>query len=115
MRHSRKLGRRPKIGLSVAAALGERQLVQVRQDVVKPAPRLIDVVAAVRVGGPIVAPAPRGKSPGRLFEVQNCQPKLFQVVPALEPARRFGAAWTAGSSRAIRMPMIVITTNSSTT
>ncbi len=39
---------------------------------------------------------------------------LPQIVGALRPPRRFAAACTAGKSSAIRMPMIAITTKSST-
>ena len=50
---------------------------------------------------------------GRL-EVQDPQPDLLQVVVALARRAASRAACTAGSNIDIKMPMIVITTNSST-
>ena len=41
------------------------------------------------------------------------QPQLFQVVGALGPPRRLARDWIAGSSKAIRIAMMAMTTNNS--
>ena len=49
-----------------------------------------------------------------LLVMQEAQGKLLEVVLALGNPRRLARACTAGSSSAIKMPMIVMTTSSST-
>jgi hypothetical protein len=101
--------------LLIAAELRERQLLDVGQQTVEPTAGLLDVVAAVRVGRvgrPPEAPGSGRKPPGRLFKVASASCLRLFWHCAIRAASR--AAWTAGSSRAIKMPMIVMTTKSST-
>ena len=49
-----------------------------------------------------------------VFVVETTQGNLLEVVLALRQPRRLARACTAGSSSAIKMPMIVTTTSSST-
>ena len=79
------------VRLSVAAKLGEGCLLQVRQDIVEPTAGLLDVIAAVGVGRPVIAPTAGRKTPRYVLKVQHGQSKLLQVVLALDqPCRLAG-------------------------
>ena len=56
----------------------------------------------------------RGEVTLRIVEILDRQAQLLEIVRALGAAGRFGAACTAGSKRPIKMPMMAITTSSST-
>ena len=89
-------------------------LLDVGKDVKNPSTRLALVGSEVRIAGPTICPAVRRKPAGSAFVLQAAQSELLKVVSALPDPRRFRAACTAGSKSAVRMPMIVMTTKSST-
>ena len=85
-----------------------------RQHVVQPAAWLMLVVAHVRIARPSPSPPAAGQPLQQVLVVHASQGELLEIVLALQlpPASR--ADCTAGSNKAIRMPMIVTTTRSST-
>jgi len=56
----------------------------------------------------------RGETPVLSLVAEDGQPDLLKVVAALGIPADSRADWTAGNNMAIRMPMMVITTSSST-
>ena len=91
-----------------------RLLLDKGQDVVQPAGWLPLAVAQVGIAGPIGAPAVGRQPLGGAFMVQAAQASCFTLLAHCDIRAASRAACTAGSSRAIRMPMIVMTTRSST-
>ena len=90
------------------------RLFDVGKDVVNPAARLTPVGAPVGVTGPRNAPAVGRKPLAAVLVVQAGQGGLLQIVLTLQQPGRLAGGLTAGSSNAIKMPMIVITTSNST-
>ena len=98
----------------LAAQIVYGLLLGVGKDVVDPSARLAPVGSAIGVAGPAPSPAAGRKSPGDAFVIQAPQGKLLDVVLALRIRAASRADCTAGNNSAIRMPMIVMTTNNST-
>ena len=89
-------------------------LFDVGENVVAPASGLLYAEAAIWIANPGISP-PAGRKPTVcLLMLQTSQGKLLEVVAARARRAASRAACTAGSSSAIKMPMIVMTTKSST-
>ena len=74
--------------IAVAAKLRKRELLDVGEDLIGPAARLIAVGAAVGVADPPRSPAAAGKMTVGVLEVQHPQRKLLFVILALHHPRR---------------------------
>jgi len=64
-------------------------LIQVREDVVDPSPRLADAEAAVGIADPAPTPSSGREMPLGLLVLREGQGDLFQVVLALRPPCAF--------------------------
>ena len=89
-------------------------LLDVRKDVVNPPTRLTPVGSEVRVARPTICPAVRRKPARGAFVLEAAQGELLEVVSALPDPRRLARRLDGRSKRAVRTPMIVMTTSSST-
>ena len=92
----------------------ERLLFHVGQQVVHPAARLLPTIAEVRVADPAAIPAVAWKRPVADSWLSAARPNCLRLFWHCNCRAASRAACTAGSNRAIKMPMIVITTNNST-
>ena len=70
--------------------------------------------ATVGIADPPTAPAAGGKVARHLMMVERGQRELLEIIRALLRRADSRAAWIAGNNSATRMPMIAMTTNSST-
>ena len=94
--------------------LVQRLLLDIGKDVENPSARLMPLGPQVGVARPPIAPAVGRQPLVGAFMVQAAQGQLFELVAALRIRAASRAACTAGSNKAMRMPMIAITTRSST-
>ena len=99
---------------SARAQVVQRLLLDVGQDVVDPSARLAPVGAAVGVARPGDPQPPVGNRPVTLSWFRQPRASCLRLFLHCSCRAASRAACTAGSNSAIRMPMIVITTNSST-
>ena len=84
------------------------------QHVIDPRAGLVGAVASIRIGRPIVAPSAGGKLLVHIDVAEAGQADFLRLL--LHCVRRAAsrADWMAGSKSATRMPMIAMTTSSST-
>ena len=101
-------------GVAVVGHLPERLLLDEGQNVVEGAARLIGTETTERIADPNAVPPAGWIVFLHYFMLKEPQPELLEIVLALRLRAASRAACTDGSSSAIKMPMIVMTTRSST-
>ena len=73
------------------------------------------VESTIGIADPRIAPTARGKETQRLFVIERGQTQLLEVVARLQLRRAASRAdCTAGNNNPMRIPMMAITTSSST-
>ena len=89
-------------------------LFNIRQDVIRPSAWLSLARAVIRIAGPGVRPASGRKIGVGRFVLPRSDGQLLKIVGTLGSPARLAALCTAGKSSPIKMPMMVMTTKSST-
>ncbi len=79
--------------------IGNRVLLQIRERLIDPAPRLARTRADVGVSHPRGAPPPGGKSPVRGFVIQHADGDLPEIVFALGESGRFARGLNRGEQQ----------------
>ena len=109
-----QLHRCQSVGLAVHPEIMESLLLDIGQDGVRPVAGLISAGPAIGVARPLPTPSARGKKAVLLLVVSIPSASCLMLLVHCTRRAASRAACTAGSNSAIKMPMIVMTTKSST-
>ena len=92
----------------------DRRLLKIGKDIGNRLNHFVHRKAVVWIAAPERPRAPGWKEPLDLLVIEARQGDLLEIVPALRPPRGFAGRLHRRQQQRIRMPMIVMTTNSST-